>query len=92
MKPHVVVLGAGFAGDTAALHLSRLVAGEADILKRIGCVDHYDAGRTRFRALSPGISLEIASQTRLAHDSGIGERRWYDFGDNSGRFKPGGSW
>ncbi len=31
MKPHVVVLGAGFAGHTAALHLSRLVAGEADI-------------------------------------------------------------
>ncbi len=31
MKPRVVVLGAGFAGHTAALHLSRLVAGEADI-------------------------------------------------------------
>ena len=31
MKPHVVILGAGFAGHTAALHLSDRVRGKADI-------------------------------------------------------------
>ena len=31
MKPRVLVLGAGFAGHTAALHLSRLVRGKADV-------------------------------------------------------------
>lgn len=31
MKPHVVVLGAGFAGHTAALHLSHLVQEKADV-------------------------------------------------------------
>lgn len=31
MKPHIVILGAGFAGHTAALHLSHLVRGRADV-------------------------------------------------------------
>ena len=31
MKPRVVILGAGFAGHTAALHLSRLARGKAEI-------------------------------------------------------------
>lgn len=31
MKPRIVILGAGFAGHTAALHLSRLVRNAADI-------------------------------------------------------------
>ncbi len=31
MKPHVLVLGAGFAGHTAALHLSNLVRDSADV-------------------------------------------------------------
>ena len=31
MKPQVVILGAGFAGHTAALHLSHLVRGKADV-------------------------------------------------------------
>lgn len=31
MKPRIVILGAGFAGHTAALHLAHLVRGEADI-------------------------------------------------------------
>jgi sulfide:quinone oxidoreductase len=31
MKPQVVILGAGFAGHTAALHLARLAKDKADI-------------------------------------------------------------
>ncbi len=31
MKPQVVILGAGFAGHTAALHLTRLAKGKADV-------------------------------------------------------------
>ncbi|HVA38286.1 MAG TPA: FAD-dependent oxidoreductase [Candidatus Dormibacteraeota bacterium] len=31
MKPRIVVLGAGFAGHTAALHLSRILKGRADL-------------------------------------------------------------
>ena len=31
MKPHILILGAGFAGHTAALHLSYLVRGKADV-------------------------------------------------------------
>jgi len=31
MKPQIVILGAGFAGHTAALHLSYLVRGKADV-------------------------------------------------------------
>ena len=31
MKPSIVILGAGFAGHTAALYLSRLVAGRAEV-------------------------------------------------------------
>jgi len=31
MKPHILILGAGFAGHTAALHLSYLVRNKADV-------------------------------------------------------------
>lgn len=31
MKPHILILGAGFAGHTAALHLSYLVRDKADV-------------------------------------------------------------
>ncbi len=31
MKPHILNLGAGFAGHTAALQLSHLVRGKADV-------------------------------------------------------------